>query len=27
MTRWGVGWIAGSEHKAHDKMDSLFAQP
>jgi hypothetical protein len=20
-------WIAGSEHKAHGKMDSLFAQP
>jgi hypothetical protein len=27
MTRWGVGWIAGSEHKAHGKMASLFAQP
>jgi hypothetical protein len=27
MTRWGVGWIAGSENKAHGKMDSLFAQP
>jgi hypothetical protein len=27
MTRWGVGWIAGSEHKAHGKMASLFVQP
>jgi Integrase zinc binding domain len=27
MTRWGVGWVAGSEHKAHGKMASLFAQP
>jgi hypothetical protein len=27
MTRWGVGWIVGSEHKAHGKMASLFAQP
>jgi hypothetical protein len=27
MTRWGVGWIAGSENKAHGKMASLFAQP
>jgi hypothetical protein len=27
MTRWGVGWIAGSEKKAHGKMASLFAQP
>jgi hypothetical protein len=27
MTRWGVGWIAGSEHKAHGKMAGLFAQP
>jgi hypothetical protein len=27
MTRWGVGWIADSENKAHGKMDSLFAQP
>jgi RNase H-like domain found in reverse transcriptase len=26
-TRWGVGWIAGSESKAHGKMASLFAQP
>jgi hypothetical protein len=26
MTRWGVEWIAGSEHKAHGKMASLFAQ-
>jgi RNase H-like domain found in reverse transcriptase len=26
MTRWGVGWTAGSEHKAHGKMASLFAQ-
>jgi hypothetical protein len=25
MTRWGVGWIAGSENKAHGKMASLFA--
>jgi hypothetical protein len=27
MTRWVVGWIAGSENKAHGKMASLFAQP
>jgi hypothetical protein len=27
MTRWRVGWIAGSENKAHGKMASLFAQP
>jgi Integrase core domain/RNase H-like domain found in reverse transcriptase/Integrase zinc binding domain len=27
MTRWGVGWIQCSEHKAHGKMASLFAQP
>jgi hypothetical protein len=27
MTRWGVGWEAGSENKAHGKMASLFAQP
>jgi hypothetical protein len=27
MNRWGVGWIAGSENKAHGKMGSLFAQP
>jgi hypothetical protein len=27
MKRWGVGWVAGSENKAHDKMASLFAQP
>jgi Integrase zinc binding domain len=27
MTRWGVGWIAGSEIKVHGKMASLFAQP
>jgi hypothetical protein len=27
MTRWGVGWIEGSEIKAHGKMASLFAQP
>jgi hypothetical protein len=26
MTRFGVGWIAGSEHKAHGKMASLFSQ-
>jgi hypothetical protein len=26
MTRWGVGWIAGSENKAHGKMASLFTQ-
>jgi hypothetical protein len=26
MTRWGVGWVAGSENKAQGKMDSLFAQ-
>jgi hypothetical protein len=27
MTRWGVEWIAGSEHKSHGKMASRFAQP
>jgi hypothetical protein len=27
MTRWGIGWVAGSENKAHGKMASLFAQP
>jgi hypothetical protein len=27
MTGWRVGWIADSEHKAHDKMANLFAQP
>jgi hypothetical protein len=27
MTRWGIGWIADSENKAHGKMASLFAQP
>jgi hypothetical protein len=27
MKRWRVGWIAGSENKAHNKMTSLFAQP
>jgi Integrase core domain/Integrase zinc binding domain len=27
MKRWGVRWIAGSEHKAYQKMTSLFAQP
>jgi hypothetical protein len=27
MKRCGVGWIAGSENKAHGKMASLFAQP
>jgi hypothetical protein len=27
MTRWGVGWVAGSENKALGKMASLFAQP
>jgi hypothetical protein len=27
MTTWGVGWVAGSESKAHGKMASLFAQP
>jgi Integrase zinc binding domain len=27
MTRWGVGWIAGSEKKAHGKMASLFSKP
>jgi hypothetical protein len=27
MTRWGVGWVAGSENKAHGKMASLFSQP
>jgi hypothetical protein len=26
-TRWGVGWVAGSENKAHGKMARLFAQP
>jgi hypothetical protein len=26
-TRWKVGWIAGSEHKAHGKMASQLAQP
>jgi hypothetical protein len=26
MTRCRVGWIAGSENKAHGKMASLFAQ-
>jgi RNase H-like domain found in reverse transcriptase len=25
VKRWGVGWIAGSEQKAHGKMASLFA--
>jgi hypothetical protein len=27
MTRWEVGWIAGSENRAHGKLASLFAQP
>jgi hypothetical protein len=27
MKIWEVGWIAGSENKAHGKMASLFAQP
>jgi Integrase zinc binding domain len=27
MTRWRVGWVAGSENKAHGKMSSLFSQP
>jgi hypothetical protein len=27
MKRWRVGWVAGSEPKAHGKMASLFAQP
>jgi Integrase zinc binding domain len=27
MTRWGVGWVAGSENNAHGKRASLFAQP
>jgi hypothetical protein len=27
MTRWGVGWVSGSENKAHGKTASLFAQP
>jgi hypothetical protein len=27
MTRWVVGWIPGSENKAHGKMASLFAHP
>jgi RNase H-like domain found in reverse transcriptase len=26
-TRWGVGWVAGSENKSHGKMASMFAQP
>jgi hypothetical protein len=26
-TRWGVGWVAGSDNKAHGQMASLFAQP
>jgi hypothetical protein len=27
MTRWKVGWRAGSENKAHGKMASPFAKP
>jgi hypothetical protein len=27
MTRWRVGWIACSEHKAHGKMASQLVQP
>jgi hypothetical protein len=27
MTRWGVGRIVGSEHKALGQMASLFSQP
>jgi hypothetical protein len=27
MTRWGVGCIAGSEHRAYGKMTSLLSQP
>jgi hypothetical protein len=27
MTWWGVGWVAGSENKAHGKMAILLAQP
>jgi hypothetical protein len=27
MTRLGVGWISGSENKAHGKMASIFVQP
>jgi hypothetical protein len=27
MTRLGVVLIAGSEHKSHGKMASIFAQP
>jgi hypothetical protein len=27
MKRWGVGWIADSEHKTYGKMASLFSQP
>jgi Integrase zinc binding domain len=27
MTRWGAGWVAGSENKAHGKIASIFAQP
>jgi hypothetical protein len=26
MTKWGVGWIAGSENKAHGKMASIFVE-
>jgi hypothetical protein len=27
MTRWGVGWVAGSKTKAHGTIVRLFAQP
>jgi hypothetical protein len=27
LTKWRVGWLEGSENKAHGKMASLFAQP
>jgi hypothetical protein len=27
MKRWRVGWVAGSENKAHGKMASLFGKP
>jgi hypothetical protein len=27
MTRWIEEWVAGSDHKAHGNMASLFAQP
>jgi hypothetical protein len=27
MTRWKLGWLASSEHKAHGKIAGLVAQP